>query len=148
MAREHCIGHVGAMYDDTTDGPVGIRERLIREIEVPLFGRRTQRALEAYRKLATNERLPTAIDAVEQLDESLRHEFGKRLDDPSSDELAMANKLEVRRVHELVDMIGAVQYGEKARRLRKDVSKAALGAFRRFPRRAEVTFGVHASRRL
>ena len=60
----------------------------------------------------------------------------------------MANKLEVRRGHELGDMIGAVQYGEKARRLRKDVSKAALGAFRRFPRRAEVTFGVHASRRL
>ncbi len=107
---EHAVGDVAALREDAQHGAVIAEEGLIDEVEEALFERRAGLALQARPHAAADERLPVAKDPVEDLEKSLSLDFRKRVAHRLSDQIAMADELQIGFVDE-VENVGPARPG-------------------------------------
>ena len=102
-----------SLHEDAADLTARIEDRLIHEIQKPGLAQALC-AQKLDRNIMADESLARCIGAVEKLQKPLVHHLGQRLCDRLSDDVAVADQLDIGRIGEREDMIGAAQQCGKA----------------------------------
>ncbi len=79
LAGLHALGGIDAVDEDAVDGAVGLWKGLVDEVDEPFIRGCAGGALQGDAHLVGAERLAGGVDAVEDLEEPLRLQFGKGL---------------------------------------------------------------------
>ena len=115
---EHALGDIGGLDEDVGHGAKGVADRLIDKIDVTPLGRAGVAAIDGHFHAAADIGLARGVDLVEQLDETLRRHFRQRLRQwLAEDVAALTDEFEIRLVGDFVDVVGATQDRNGARRL-------------------------------
>src|SRR5690242_5307778 len=104
------------MRYDARPRAIGLGERLVDEVDVTLLRLRVGRAVEQNSLFSADEGHSCRQHLIEDLDESLMPNFGQRFNERLADDVAPADHVVIRLVHELEDVIRSAQHREERRR--------------------------------
>ena len=111
------LGHLVSVNENAGDLAVRRRDRLVDEVDEGVLGRRAEHALLPHGHRMADEWLVRPVHALEQLVKALTLELGKRFADRLTDDLAVSDRLVIRRVRELEHEVRPAKKAEEARRL-------------------------------
>src|SRR6202000_223030 len=101
------------------DRAVRIGDRLIDKIHIALLGRALRLGLQQRRQPATDVRLATLVDLIEQVEKTLSLKLRQRLAQGFAYNVPAADQLEVGGVGKLENKLRAAQHAHEARRFMK-----------------------------